>query len=368
MSADKDASADREHGDVLRYGIIGTGMMGCEHIRNLALLPGVEVTAIADPNERSRGWARLALAGRPVEEFEDPRELLRRAAVDAVVIATPNHTHYDVLRAVFETDKHVLVEKPLCTEVDDCKRVIDAAAKHRGLVWVGMEYRYMRPVARLVEEVQRGAIGKLWMLAIREHRFPFLRKVEDWNRFNRNTGGTLVEKCCHFFDLMNLIVQQRPVRVYASGGADVNHRDERYGGETPDILDNAFAVVDFAGGARALLDLCMFAENASHEMEIAATGDAGKAEAFVPAQRLVLTRRDRNEPATITFPLAANLAHAGAHHGSTFFEHLAFRDAIRTAGTPVVSVEDGALAVAMGAAGERSAQQGRPVDLAELGF
>lgn len=361
-------AADREHGEPLRYGIIGTGMMGCEHIRNLALLPGVEVTAIADPDERSRGWARLALAGRPVEQFEDPRELLRRAAIDAVVIATPNHTHYDMLRAVFETDKHVLVEKPLCTEVDDCKRVIDAAAKHRGLVWVGMEYRYMRPVARLVEEVQRGAIGKLWMLAIREHRFPFLRKVEDWNRFNRNTGGTLVEKCCHFFDLMNLIVQQRPVRVYASGGADVNHRDERYGGETPDILDNAFAVVDFAGGARALLDLCMFAENASHEMEIAATGDAGKAEAFVPAQRLVLTRRDRNEPATITFPLAANLAHAGAHHGSTFFEHLAFRDAIRAAGPPIVSVEDGALAVAMGAAGERSVQQGRPVDLAELGF
>ncbi len=361
-------TGDDARSETLRYGIIGTGMMGCEHIRNLALLPGVEVTAIADPNERSRGWARLALAGRAVQEHSDYRELLRHAPVDAVVIATPNHTHYDVLRAVFETDKHVLVEKPLCTDVDDCKRVIDAAAKHRGVVWVGMEYRYMRPVARLVEEVQRGAIGKLRMLAIREHRFPFLQKVGDWNRFNRNTGGTLVEKCCHFFDLMNLITQQRPVRVYASGSADVNHRDERYDGETPDILDNAFAVVDFAGGARALLDLCMFAEHASHEMEIAATGDAGKAEAFVPAQRLILTRRDRNEPATITFPLAANLAHAGAHHGSTFFEHLAFRDAIRTAGRPVVSVEDGALAVAMGAAGERSARERRPVELSELGF
>jgi hypothetical protein len=46
-------------------------MMGCEHIRNLALLPGVEVTAIADPHARSRGWARLALGGRAVEEYED---------------------------------------------------------------------------------------------------------------------------------------------------------------------------------------------------------------------------------------------------------------------------------------------------------
>lgn len=355
-------------GDTIRYGIIGTGMMGCEHIRNLALVPGVEVTAIADPHPRSREWARKALRGRTVEEYEDYRELLRRAPVDAVVVATPNYTHYEVLQAVFETRKHVLVEKPLCTDVDDCKRVVEAAAHHPGVVWVGMEYRYMRPVARLVEAVHEGAVGRLRMLAIREHRYPFLPKVGDWNRFNRYTGGTLVEKCCHFFDLMNLISRQRPVRVYASGGADVNHRDERYDGEVPDILDNAYAIVDFDGGVRALLDLCMFAENSTNEMEIAATGDAGKAEAFVPAHRLVLTRRDRNEPTTITFPLAGNLAHAGAHHGSTFFEHVAFRDAVRAGAPPVVSVLDGALAVAMGAAGERSVRERRPVELRELGF
>jgi predicted dehydrogenase len=352
----------------LRYGIIGTGMMGCEHMRNLALLPGVEVAAIADPHAPSRAWARAAAGSRALEEYEDYRELLRRAPVDAVVVATPNHTHYEVLRAVFETRKHVLVEKPLCSDVEDCKRVVEAAARHPGLVWVGMEYRYMRPVARLVEEVHAGAVGRLRMLAIREHRFPFLPKVGDWNRFARYTGGTLVEKCCHFFDLMNLIARERPTRVYASGGADVNHRHERYGGAVPDILDNAYAVVDFAGGVRALLDLCMFAEHSTNEMEIAATGDAGKAEAFVPAQRLVLTRRDRNEPTTVSFPLAAGLAHAGAHHGSTFFEHLAFRDAIRAGTKPVVSVEDGALAVAMGAAGERSVRERRPVELRELGF
>ena len=74
------------------------------------------------------------------------------------------------------------------------------------------------------------------------------------------------------------------MRVYASGGMDVNHLDERYDGETPDILDNAYVVVDFEDGARALLDLCMFAENSTNEMEIAATGDRGKAEAFIPAQ------------------------------------------------------------------------------------
>ena len=351
----------------LRYGIIGTGMMGCEHIRNLALVPGVEVVALADSNERSRGWGRLAV-GRDVELYDSPQALLADARVDAVVVATPNFTHADVLEHVFRTGIHVLIEKPLCTTVDDCRRVVDAAARHPGIVWVGMEYRYMRPVARLVEEVQAGSVGRLRMLAIREHRYPFLPKVDDWNRFNRYTGGTLVEKCCHFFDLMNLIVGQRPVRVYASGGSDVNHRDERYAGETPDILDNAYAVVDFDGGARALLDLCMFAENSSNEMEIAATGDRGKVEAFVPEHRLVVTHRHRDEPATVRFPIDRRTHEAGAHHGSTFFEHLAFRDAIRSGGEPVVSVEDGALAVAMGAAGEISARERRPVELSELGF
>jgi predicted dehydrogenase len=353
--------------DTIRFGIIGTGMMGCEHIQNIALLPGVEVTAIADPNERSRAWGRLAV-GREVEVYTDYRELLEKAPVDAVVIATPNYTHYEVLQAVFSTRKHVLIEKPLCTQVEDCRRVVEAAARHPGLVWVGLEYRYVRPVARLIEEVHGGAVGLLRMLAIREHRYPFLPKVEDWNRFNRYTGGTLVEKCCHFFDLMNLVVRQRPVRVYASGGCDVNHQGERYDGEKPDILDNAYAVVDFDGGVRSLLDLCMFAENSTNEMEVAATGDRGKVEAFVTENKLVLTRRDRDEPAIVTFRRDPRLERAGGHHGSTFFEHLAFRDAVRSGGKPVVSVEDGALAVAMGAAGEISARERRPVELAELGF
>jgi predicted dehydrogenase len=353
--------------DIVRYGIIGTGMMGCEHIRNLALVPGAKVTAIADPHEPSRRWGRLA-AGEGVEVYEDPRELLAKAPVDAVVVATPNYTHFDVLQAVFETRKHVLIEKPLCTTVEDCFRVVDAAAKHPGLVWVGMEYRFMRPVWRLIEEVRGGAIGRLRMLAIREHRFPFLRKVDDWNRFSRNTGGTLVEKCCHFFDLMNLLTTQRPVRVYASGGMDVNHLDERYGGEKPDILDNAYVVVDYEEGARALLDLCMFAENSTNELEIAVTGDRGKAEAFLPAHTLVLTRRDRDEPASIGFKVDPRAKQAGAHHGSTLLEHLAFLAAIRTGGKPIVSALDGALAVGIGAAGERSARAKRPVELSELGF
>lgn len=353
--------------DSIRYGIIGTGMMGCEHIMNINLIDGAEVIAIADRNETSRGWGQ-SFAPHGVAIYEDHRELLRAAPVDAVVIATPNFTHYDVLADVFRTDKHVLVEKPLCTEVADCLRVVEAAERHAGVVWVGMEYRYMRAVAHLVSRVHEGAVGQLRMLAIREHRFPFLPKVDDWNRFNRNTGGTLVEKCCHFFDLMNLITRQRPVRVYASGAQDVNHIDERYDGAVPDIIDNAFTIVDFEGGARALLDLCMFAEGSRNEVEIAATGELGKIEAFEPADSTVLSRRDGSAPESTSFEVDPNLRQAGAHHGSTYYEHLAFLAAIRSGGAPAVSAFDGALAVAMGAAAEQSIRARRPIELAELGL
>ena len=95
--------------DVVRYGIIGTGMMGCEHIRNLALVPGVEGHGDRRPAraEPSLGTPRGGREG--VEVYEDYRGSCSRSApVDAVVIASPNYTHFDVLQAVFETRKHVL--------------------------------------------------------------------------------------------------------------------------------------------------------------------------------------------------------------------------------------------------------------------
>lgn len=352
--------------DVVRYGIIGTGMMGHEHIRNLALLPGAQVVAYADPESSSRWWAKQLIEGEAAEEYSDYRELLRKASVDAIVIASPNHTHRGVLEDVFATHKHVLVEKPLCTTIEDARYVAERAAHHAGVVWVGMEYRYMAPLARLIEEVRTGTIGRLRMLAIREHRYPFLPKIGDWNRFARNTGGTWVEKCCHFFDLMRLITEDEPRTVYASSAQDVNHLDEEYGGEVPDIIDNGFVTVDFERGARAMLDLCMFAEASRNEQEIAATGDAGKVECSIPDSTLVIGRRRPHSVTREKIGVDESTLAAGSHHGSTFVEHREFRNAVLTGGPPAVSAEDGLRAVAMGVAAERSAAEGRPVAISEL--
>ena len=309
-----------------------------------------------------------------VESFSDCAALVSARnsgfALDAIIVASPNHTHHEVLAPLFGTGLHILCEKPLCTTLDDARRTADAARAHTertgGVFWVGMEYRYMPPVAEFIARVKGGAVGKLQMLAIREHRFPFLRKVGDWNRFNRNTGGTMVEKCCHFFDLMRLIVGAEPVRVFCSGAMDVNHREERYDGERPDIIDNSYTIVDFANGARSMLDLCMFAEGSQNQEEIAAVGDRAKLEVLIPDGDIVFSPRvgfaakqvERNH-----VEVDEHVLNAGHHYGATYFQHGAFLAALRGQGVTEVTADDGLRAVAMGIAAERSAREKRAIEM-----
>lgn len=367
-SSTSGSSVDR----VVRYGVIGTGMMGVEHIHNILHLDGTEVTAVSDPYGPSRdaAVAEVSGAGRAAPQvFDDHRDLLGSGLVDAVVIASPNMTHVDVLGDVLDTDVHVMVEKPLCTTVADCRRVVDAAAAGPAdrVVWMGLEYRYMPPTTALLGEIRSGTVGRVHMVAIREHRFPFLVKVGDWNRFSRNTGGTLVEKCCHFFDLMRLAADADPVRVMASGSQDVNHLDEVYNGETPDILDNAYVIVEFANGVRGMLDLCMFAEASRNEQEIAVTGDEGKLEALVTESVLRVGRRSDGLHVVDERPITADgVRHVGLHHGASYLEHVDFRAAIVDGRPAAVTLTDGLWSVAMGVAAHRSIDEGRPVMIAEV--
>jgi len=244
----------------LTYGIIGCGMMGQEHLRNIALIPGARVAAIYEPDADMRARA-AALA--PAAALADTlAEVVMNPDVTCLMIVSPNFLHLGQLEEIAVLRPlPILCEKPLFTNPADAPRLAALRATYPAPIWVAMEYRYMPPVAHLLHHAAE-ATGGVRMLSIREHRFPFLEKVGDWNRFNRNSGGTLVEKCCHFFDLMRLVAGSDPVRIMASGGQSVNHLTEVYNGETPDIWDNAYVIVDFASGMRAMLELCMFADGA----------------------------------------------------------------------------------------------------------
>ena len=358
--------------ETIKYGIIGTGVMGQEHIQNIDLIKNAEVVAICDTNEGSRNKAKT-LVKESTKFYNSLNELISTNIADVYIIATPNFTHIDVLEQILKTNKHLLIEKPLCTTTEDCKKFELLSKDYSKIIWTGMEYRYMPPVTQLINEVHNHVIGKIKMLSIREHRFPFLNKVDDWNRFAINTGGTLVEKCCHFFDLMRLVIQSEPIKVYASGSQDVNHLEEKYDGKTPDIIDNAYVIVDFENGVRGMLDLCMFAENSEYQEEIVAIGDIGKIETFVPSNasgkdssevRIGLRKDNVNKSKEVK--VDKDILAAGHHHGSTYFEHLAFINAIQKNKKPEVSLRDGLMSVAIGEAAENSIVENRVVFMKEF--
>jgi predicted dehydrogenase len=362
----------------IRYGIIGCGSMGREHIENIRALGAGDVVAIADNHALSREAALTRLAP-GTRVFDDYRELLAADLCDALVIVTPNHTHAAVMADALATDTHILVEKPLVTRIDDGLAMLKQAAGRRGIVWVAQEYRYMPPVAEMIRMSHAGAVGRIHQVAIREHREPFYPKVGDWNRFSANTGGTLVEKCCHYFNLMEFILGEPALRVFASGGQRVNHLDESYGGRTPDILDSAYVIVDFASGARAMLDLCMFAEGSVDNEQIVIVGDEGKLESLLPSCTLRYGRRDdwgvrkawgeasgTGRGVGVRRVWDRGIRYPGAHFGASYIEHQKFAEAIRHGTAPEVTLADGLRAVAVGLAAHRSIDTGGPVAVADV--
>jgi len=359
--------------DTVNYGLIGCGMMAREHIQNINLLPKGRVTVVYDPvTELAESAATLAQDAHVAESLD---ALLAFEKLDAVVIVSPNYLHVQQLCQIAETrPMPILCEKPLYTDPSDAAVLEKLFADYAHPVWVAMEYRYMPPVAALVAQAEQ-ATGGIKMLTIREHRFPFLPKVGDWNRFNAKTGGTLVEKCCHFFDLMRLILDDEPIRVMASAGQTLNHLDERYDGEVPDIWDNGYVILDFAKGARAMLELCMFAEGARYQEEISAVGPNGKIEAFVPGPgrfwpkllgdapvpQLIISPRAPKGPFVSEIPVDPTLLEAGDHNGSTFYQHQRFNAVVRGEGEVEVTLADGAKAIAIGLAAQESARTGQAV-------
>eukprot|EP00501_MAST-03F_sp_TOSAG23-6_P000527 GSMAST32.ASY1.ANO1.547.1 assembled CDS len=399
---------------MVKFGIIGCGAMGHEHMRNILLFKDHSVVAMADTNDPSIQHAMSTIYNvvgcQHPTVYTDYHELLNDTSVEAVIICTPNCHHYKVLLDCISTGKHILVEKPMCTTIEHVNDIQKRVENYTGVFWVGMEYRYMPSIARLIKEVDSGSIGKVHI--IREHRFPFLKKVGNWNRFAKNTGGTLVEKCCHFFDLFNRIIKHKPIRVYASGSQAINHKNETYTSSEvhdvgtgihsgiPNILDNAcmtyffvnlYVIVEYENGTRAHLDLCMFAEVSRNQEEICVVGELGKIEAFGETEiknepNFYIGKRNISKDVLQTPPLPPeivvkttkgiekmvqtekkrnkqNKKSFGFHEGSTYYELEHFIHSIELNEKSEVTASDGALAVLIGVAAQKSIEEKRSVTI-----
>ncbi|NAZ83998.1 Gfo/Idh/MocA family oxidoreductase [Kineococcus sp. R8] len=184
-----------------------------------------ELVAVCDVNPgRARLHAdRAAAAGAPAPTCHHPDDLERMIAergVDRVVVTSPDVTHADVAARALRAGADVVVEKPLTIDEAGCRTVATAVAETGREVVVTFNYRYAPRNAALRELVASGAVGDVtsvhfeWLLDTR-HGADYFRR---WHRDKASSGGLLVHKASHHFDLVNWWIDDAPTRVYARGG------------------------------------------------------------------------------------------------------------------------------------------------------
>jgi len=352
--------------------IVGAGMMGREHLRVSQSLGWADVQGIVDPDGGSLEWAcsdwRL-LTDAPLTIYRDLSEACLDDAVDAIVIATPNHTHLDVLHAVAKSGKPLLLEKPMATTLADAMDIVNLAREYPAFIQLGMQYRFKAQYVEALQAVAKSTLGQVKTVAMSEYRPPFLDKVDQWNKFNRYSGGTLVEKCCHYFDLINVVAQSRPRRVYASGGRAVNFLDFEWRGELSDIDDHAMTIIDYDNGVRASFTLNMFCQELYEELVV--VGERGRLVAsehasFQPdtASKAELLVEVPDHPAYRGVPVGyPDWIEASGHYGATFFEHIAFNLQLAGQAVDAATPEQALWSLIVASAAQHSIQIGREVDV-----
>ena len=356
----------------LGYAVIGTGMMGREHIRAVHQLNQARIVGVFDTNAQSVEKALESFADtehEPPKAYKTIAEINQDAEVDAVLICTPNFTHREVFDAVKISEKAILLEKPMATTLEDAFYIAKASLSYPAPIQLGMQYRYKSQYQLALNSLAKGELGDVKMVSLSEYRPPFLPKVNEWNKFSRYSGGTLVEKCCHYFDLMNRIANSQPVRVYASGGKAVNFKDFTFDGQAADIDDHALVIVDYENGVKGQFALNMFSEELYETLVV--SGDKGtlraEEEASFKSQRGSMSKikvevkgHDAYEGIDCTFPQDIEL---GGHYGSTLFEHDRFSARVNGIIGDGASCTEGLWAIITAWMAQESIETGRVVDV-----
>lgn len=357
-----------------RLVVIGTGTMGQEHMRVAALLGRATIHGIFDAQTHSMDIAEANFRphqAQPLVRYDSLQAACADPAADALLICTPNHTHYKVLQTAMTSGKPIFLEKPMATDLQDAAAMVKAADEYASFIQIGLQYRYKpQYVEAFAEALERRSLGAIKTISVSEYRPPFLDKVDQWNKFARFSGGTLVEKCCHYFDLINLLAQAQPRRVFATGGQAVNFLDFERDGQASDIDDHAFVSIEYDNQVRAGFTLNMFCPDFGEELVV--VGDAGRLKATEEhdihrsahgSAGLTLRSGENGVSKTLDLTYPRVLEQSG-HHGSTYFEHIALLDRLEGKEVDCATPIQGMWAMIVASAAQESLRTGQAVDIA----
>ncbi|MFB3829897.1 MAG: Gfo/Idh/MocA family protein [Bryobacteraceae bacterium] len=248
----------------IRLAIIGTGYRGWAHLAILKALPGYQVVALADPTPENLDRAATLAPG--AKTYTDYRKLLaERKDIDAVVVITPSFLHAEPTIAAFERGLPVLCEKPMATTVEDANRMIEASRKAGKLLYIGFQKRLVPATAKMKELAAAGAIGKIllasgnlfrgdWNPKSWKYTDPKTGVATNWRYLTFTEGSALLEDGVHEIDTLNWMIDDRVVRVAASGGNNVFKDRE--------TADHVATIVEYESGVKLTFELCLFAPSA----------------------------------------------------------------------------------------------------------
>jgi len=211
-----------------RYVIVGTGARAEMYIRYLAengQVHGNRLVGFCDLNP-----GRMAYYNRQLEEKHahppvaaalprDFEELLRAQQAHTVIVTSIDRTHDDFICRAMEAGLDVITEKPMTISAEKCQRILDTQKRTGRRITVTFNYRYAPRNSKVKELIQAGAIGEVksvhfeWLLNT-QHGADYFRR---WHRDKRNSGGLMVHKSTHHFDLVNWWMDSQPETVMAMG-------------------------------------------------------------------------------------------------------------------------------------------------------
>ncbi|KAI6374051.1 hypothetical protein MCOR25_003284 [Pyricularia grisea] len=214
-----------------RYALVGTGGRAGFYYTSIARTYSAtsEVVAFCDTNQTRMDYANAQLTQLghgTVPTYKAPGEgrsafdaMVAETKPDEVIVTTIDRTHHTYIVRALELGCNVVTEKPMTIDAPRCREIFDAVERTGNEVRVTFNYRYAPHNTKVAELIRSGAIGTVtsvhfeWMLNT-SHGADYFRR---WHRDRRNSGGLLVHKSTHHFDLVNFWLGTRPATVYAQG-------------------------------------------------------------------------------------------------------------------------------------------------------
>lgn len=186
----------------LHYGIIGCGSFGEHHIMGMRELQNTEIVAICDVNiERCN---ELAVKYGIKKVYQDYRELLADEEIEAVAIVTSDQTHAEITTAALHAGKHVLCEKPMSLDLDECREMIKACEETGKKLMIGQICRFTPGFIEAKKLVESGVIGELFFVESEyAHDYSHMTSPNNWRMTPER--HPIIGGACHAIDLLRWI-------------------------------------------------------------------------------------------------------------------------------------------------------------------